>query len=278
MQTNRRNFLAGGITSLAFASTAQFSQSQESANQTVAQHSCLDYGLSFICNAASFNTVRFWVESKTTFIDEQSGKTTAFYQCGSCKSENTFAESDLFKEDNYDFMPILGDGEWLIYRRTPGVSENYRQVTPTENVWGDPIMKLREGKKVTALETWEQIRDSTAEAVPLVSQTELKNEDLGLRAIIECPIKTMNVSLDDKLYQVDTGPIVYPDLTKRYENPIDSLSLAFVAFNAPNFADFVVEQPTPVMKEEPEACQTYHYSKPFSLPATNRVLAVALPE
>ena len=242
------------------------------------EHSCLDYGLSFICNPASFNAVRFWVESRTTIIDDQTGKSTLFYQCGSCKSENTFAKEDLFQEDNYDFLPILGDEQWLIFRRPAGLSERYRQVVSTDDIWGDPIFKLRKAKKVTVLETWEQIRDITAAGIPLVSQTELRSEETGLRAIIECPIKTMNISLDDKLYQVDTGPIVYPDLTKRYEHPIDSLSLAFVAFNASHFADFVVEQPTPVVKEEAELCQVYHYSKPFSLPAKNRVLAVALPE
>jgi len=30
-----------------------------------------------------------------------------YYQCASCKSENTFAERDLFQKDNYDFLPVL---------------------------------------------------------------------------------------------------------------------------------------------------------------------------
>ena len=69
---------------------------------------CLDYGLSFICNEASFNAVRFWVESRTTLIDTEAGTSQVFYQCGSCKSEHTFAAENLFIEDNYDFLPILG--------------------------------------------------------------------------------------------------------------------------------------------------------------------------
>ena len=92
--------------------------------------------------------------------------------------------------------------------------------------------------------------------------------------MIECPTKTMNVSLEKKMYQVDTGPVAYPDLSKRYDREIEGLSLAFMAFNAPTFADFVVEQPTPVVVEGEEKCKIYHYSKPFSLPAKNRVLAV----
>jgi hypothetical protein len=55
---------------------------------------------------------------------------------------------------------------------------------------------------------------------------------------------------------------------------IDCLRLAFVAFNAPHFADFVIEQPTPVIENEKEVCQVYHYSRPISLPAANRLLAI----
>ena len=110
-----------------------------------------------------------------------------------------------------------------------------------------------------------------------MTHTELRNEETGLRAVIECPTKTMNISLETKKYQVDTGPVAFPDLAKRYERPIDCVSLAFVAFNAPTFADFVVEQPTMVLSKEGGECSVYHYSKPFSLPAKNRIFALRRP-
>ena len=65
----------------------------------------VDYGLSYICHSAEFNSVRFWVESRTRMIDERSGKWADYHQCASCKSENTFAEKDLFRKDNYD-LPL----------------------------------------------------------------------------------------------------------------------------------------------------------------------------
>ena len=143
-----------------------------------------------------------------------------------------------------------------------------------EEIWGEPRPQLREAAVVSGLDTWEQIRDATAAAIPIVSQTTLWNEETGLRAIIECPTKTMNISLEKQLYQVDTGPIAYPDISKRYDPPIDCFSLAFIAFNAPGFADFVVEQPTPVLVDGEEKAQVYHYSNPFSMPAENRLFAL----
>ena len=124
------------------------------------------------------------------------------------------------------------------------------------------------------LDTWEKVHAATKAALPLVSQTEIANAELGLRAVIECPIKTMNLSVPRMLYQVDTGPIAYPRLDKRYEPQIDCLQLAFVAFNAPHFADFIVEQPTPIVDGGKELCQIYHYSQPFSLEAKNVLLAL----
>jgi len=237
----------------------------------------LDYGFSFLCNTAEFNAVRFWVESRTRIIDEESGGWTDFYQCGSCKSENTFAERNLFMEDNYDFLPIWGGGRWLIFRRPAGLSDRYRTVYPPEKLWGEPVLKLREARVASVLETWEAIRDATASGIPLVAQTEIAEAKTRLRAVIEYPVKTMNVSLEKRMYQVDTGPVAFPDLSKRYDPLIDGLRLAFVAFNAADFADFVVEQETPVGAGEPASSfRTYHYSKPFSVSAKNRVFGIGI--
>lgn len=234
----------------------------------------LDYGHSFVCNTAEFNAVRFWVESRTRIIDDATQTATDYYQCGACKSEHTFAEQNLFQEENYDFLPILGGGYWLVFRRTAGLSDTYRTTYRDEDLWGAPTLKLRTPPKASLLNNWEEIRDATAAALPIVTQTEIADPDSGLRAIIECPSKTMNVSIEKGLYQVDTGPVAYPDLSKRHDPGVACFSLAFLAFNAPDFADFIVEQPTPVVTGDASAPSTYHYTKPFSRVAKNRVYAL----
>ena len=130
-------------------------------------------------------------------------------------------------------------------------------------------MVLKQADRVKELDGYDQIHRATAAATPIVTQTELWNAEQGLRAIIECPTKTMNISQTKKVYQVDTGPVAYPDLSRRHDPEIGALSLAFVVFNAADFADFVVEQPTP-LKEDPENCRVFHYSQPFSKTAKNR--------
>jgi hypothetical protein len=229
----------------------------------------LDYGRSFLIGKASDNEVRFWVESRTRIIDEASGQFEDYIQVGSCKSEHTFAEKDLLHEDNYDFLPIFGP-EWsIVYRRPAALSERYCDIRPSVEWWDGQKYYLVEGQDVAELHSNEMIREATYDFTPIVTQTEIWNEDTGLRAIIECPVKTMNTRREDNIYQVDTGPVALPDLSRRYDRHVDGISLAFVVFNAPHFADFVLEAPTVVGSE-----QVHHYSKIVSLEAQNRVYAV----
>jgi len=235
---------------------------------------CLDYGRSFICHPPeSENAVRFWVESRTTIVDEDGGKSTDYYQCGSCKSEDTFAPKDLFLEDNYDFLPIYGDGDLLVFRRRAYLNDNYREITGYKTAWGKPILKLVDAEPTVVLDTPQKVLEATLSAVPIVARTEIRNSKSRLRAVMEYPVKTMNTNVQRGIYQVDTGPVAFPDLERVYESQIDCLSLAFVAFNRADSADFVIEQPTPVMEQGKEITRVYHYSARVTLKATNTLLS-----
>ncbi len=270
MNPTRRNFLATGFS--AGGTTALLNSS---ATDDSGMIRCLDYGHSFIGNKSPANAVRFWVESRTILIDDAAGTQTVIYQCGSCKSEHTFARKNLLHEDNYDFMPIYGGDHMLILRRHVDARERYREVREVNDVWGEPIMRLHYGSTVTELKTFEEIRDATATDVPLVAQTEVTHKSGGMRCIMEYPVKTMNIAVDDGIWQVDTGPVAFPDLSRRFDPPVASVRLAFAVFNAPHFCDFVIEQPTPVLRDGKEVCRVNHYSNPVSFPAKNRVLAVS---
>lgn len=236
----------------------------------------LDYGRSWIGSKGPENTVRFWVESRTRIIDERNGRFEDYCQCGACKSENTFAGKDLFTSDNYDFIPVFGPVHSVVFRRKAYLNEDYFKVYESKDRWGGQIYRLQEGKDVRKLVSNDDIRNATHGWLPLVSQTEIWNEETGLRAIIECPVKTMNINAERHEYQVDTGSVVLPDLSRRHERLADSLRLAFIAFNVEGFADFVIEAPTPIMKDGHEICKIHHYSNIISLPARNTLFA--LPE
>ena len=226
----------------------------------------LDYGRSFLIGNEPENEVRFWVESRTRIIDEASGHSEDYVQVGSCKSEHTFAKDNLLHEDNYDFLPIFGP-EWsVIYRRHANLRDTYREIRRSEECWDGQQYHLIVGSDVEELTSDAAVREATYDSAPIVAQTQVQNEETGLQAIMEYPVKTMNTNRANDIYQVDTGPVAFPDLSQRHARHVDGLALAFVVFNAPHFADFVLEAPTRVGNE-----QVYHYSKLVSLAAVNRL-------
>lgn len=234
----------------------------------------LNYCRSFISGITPDNRVRFWVESRTRIIDASAGVTEDYYQCASCKSEDTFAKEDLFLPDNYDFLPVFGPEYALIFRRRVRLHERYRETRPAEEMWGGQHYRLSDHPDAELLETNDAIRRTTHEGILLVGQTSLADTATGLQAIIEFPVKTMNIHDETNGYQVDTGPVMLPDLSRRYPRLVDSLRPAHVAFNAPHFADFVVEVPTPVQPGGPAEAMTHHFSERVSLQAGNRLFGV----
>lgn len=234
----------------------------------------LDYGLSFIHGKAAANRVRFWLESRTRIIDERTGASEDYFQCGACKSEHTFAERDLFVADNYDFTPIFGPEWGVVFRRHCRITQTYREIRPADDWWGGLVYRLKQAAAVTEIKSNREIRAATHDTLPLVAQTEIWNDQTDLRAIIEYPVKTMNILDDCDSYQVDTGPVAFPDLAQRCERSAECISLAYVAFNVPEFADFVIEAPTKVQPDVCDSCETFHFSDIRSFAAVNRLYAV----
>lgn len=274
--SSRRNFLQKGLlatSALALASSVGAKVAADPAQSR--RPKCLDYGKSFICNTGDMNSVRMWIESRTVITDLKTGKSTEYLQGGACKSEDTFAKKNLFYKDNYDFTPIFGDGKVLVFRRHVDERKGYRSIKPMANMWGsDPIIRVPAAPLIVELDTWEKINKATMAGIPIVTQTVIRNEETGLSAMIECPCKTININRERKLYQTDTGPVVLPDLTKRYDELMDSLRLAYIAFNAPDFADFVVEVPTPVMDKGKQVASVYHFSELQTFTAVNKLFAL----
>jgi hypothetical protein len=220
--------------------------------------------------------VRFCIKSRTRVIDNSTGGHHDFYLCAACKSENTFAAKDLFMEDNYDFTPVFGPEDGVIFRRKAYLNSRYRQISKAAGMWNGQTYTIRKPRSTRLLDTNTTIRKATHEGLPLVAQTEIVGTKPDLRAIIEFPIKTMNIQDEKDQYQVDTGPVLFPDLSRRYGSFVESLSLAYVAFNAPHFADFVIEDVTPIMQDGREVTQVHHYSRILSLPAQNRLYSLIL--
>ena len=233
----------------------------------------IDYGRSFVCTKIDINHPRFLIESRCRIVDDETGAVEDYFQCASCKSEDMWLEKGLFKYDNYNYMPVFGKEYGIVYRRNAWLNDNYMTVYPSDDeaMFGGQEFRLVQGSNVRVLNAKAEIRAETHACRPVVARTEIQDEGTHLRAIIEYPVKTMNINDDRDLYQVDTGPIVFPDLTERRERMVDGLRLAFIVFNAPGYAEFVIETPTAITEDG--LTRVHHYSQPRGLPVKNTLYA-----
>ncbi len=244
---------------------------------------CIDFGKSFVCTTGPENAPQFWVESYCKIIDEENGTQDGYYQCASCKSEHTFAEKDLFQDPNYDFLPVFSQEDIVFFRRhalcNPDYIEprraNYIEYRKAKDVWGGHRFVIKKASSVQVLDDNAKVVQTALKGLPVVGRTEIWNDNTKMRAIIEYPVKTLNANEGKSIYQVDTGPVLFPDLTNRYDRNIEALSLAFVAFNTPHFSDFVIEGPTPIIENGKEITRVYHYSGIKSdIPAKNSLFCI----
>ncbi len=249
-------------------------------------YNCIDFGRSFINGNGSaavgkdnptHNDPRFWIESVVRLVDERDPTAATYFQCGSCKSENTFTAKgpgDLFMEGNYDFIPVFGLADMLIFRR-----KAFMDVTPYKSIirasdnqpWGRPDVHLVTSEKVRRLDTFQEFVEASRAFLPIVGKTAIANRETGQRAEIEYPVKTINIHYNPDVIQIDTGPVVYPDISHRCDSWAQSLSLAFIAYETRTsaFADFILEKPTPIEIGGKEVCRVIHYSHRLSIPADN---------
>jgi hypothetical protein len=100
--------------------------------------------------------------------------------------------------------------------------------------FGVPTLRLREAQAVyqLPLDDFDAVAEATRNCVPMVQQTEVRGSD-GLRAVIELPVKTMNIAQQTSMpshhpartWQTDTGPVAVPDLSRHHARASDALSL-----------------------------------------------------
>jgi hypothetical protein len=199
----------------------------------------------------------------------------------SCKAEDTYAERDLFKQPNYDFCAIFGDSrlshaaDYCIVRMGLPVTACWRDVGISAERFDDLRIDVAEGE-AEVCEDAEAIVEATLQNRPLVGRTEMLDEAGETLAGLQYPIKTMNVNdaqhADGEwIYQVDTGPIIAPDPARQVELAVEQFDLAFIAWNAPDWADLIALEPTQVNHSDDCAG---HYSRVSHINARNEVLAV----
>ena len=197
----------------------------------------------------------------------------------SCKTERVGGEGDIWLEPNADFCPIFSDDRYLSLKTysqvgttmelfPPGSgSQSDRQTGLIDETYDSVKIDMTECEG-TPLDSAQEIVEAVLANQNLVARTELEND--RYHALIEHPVKTINANERDWIYQTDTGPVLFPDLSVEPDAMLTSLELAYSAFNCPDWIEFIVRRVTPTTSD----VSVYHYSDAVRCDSRNQMLRI----
>jgi len=225
--------------------------------------------VTFVCFDGA-NNARIQVEAICEMGDGDAAE--QYLLVASCKSEDTHARQNLFKSPNYDFCAIFSRDQYRLHRVPMPFDDTVRDSGPIEDRFEQTITTLKTAAAEECTDS-EAVFEATMDGRVLVCRTEVYDRDNAASAVLWYPVKTMNVRRDPCAYQIDTGPIIVPDMTIQQPG-IDDLELAFVAWNRPDWAEFVIQQAVDPYPGSPHAGpQVGHYSAIRVMDACNSIFA-----
>jgi hypothetical protein len=225
----------------------------------------------------TLNNARIPLDCRCEIVEKRTGRAHEFVLGVSCKTERVGVEQDIWTDPNADFVPIMSREQFLLLKTFDRAGKQVMLYPPSLGVQPErQVGRIEEtfdsvrfdvaycGGEV--LETADRIVEATLSNHPLVARTRIEGD--RYTAILDYPVKTINANERDTIYQPDTGPVLFPDLSREPVDLIGGFELAFIAFNTPHWAEFLVRVPTQVA----EGVSVYHYSRPVRLETDNQII------
>lgn len=217
------------------------------------------------------NFPRIVIEATCELINVKTNSPgTKYVLSASCKAENVAEDSGLWMTPNADVCFLVSQEEYLVFK-------SWAKNDTVVKLWPPEQGVQPERHSSSAADSWVSLKidlfqtkgellgspddvvDAAFDNRRLVARMEYDEGDYHVK--IEHPVKTINVNEKYHYFQTDTGPILLPDLSaermRTSKRRIEILDLAFEAFNSPNWAEFVINVPTPVAPN----VSVNHYSK-----------------
>ncbi|MGH2550459.1 MAG: hypothetical protein ACRDHN_13780, partial [Thermomicrobiales bacterium] len=151
------------------------------------------------------NSARILIDARCTLFDDSNGTSLETYLIAPCRTEWMYRENDLIQIPSGEYRVIFSqDRQISVGKHIDELSARAGSI-PT-SAFNSLEFAIR-AVPATALDSDQAIVDATLALKPIVATTEIVNTERGLRAVLEYPIRTMNIHPERVRFQVDTGPI-----------------------------------------------------------------------
>lgn len=153
-----------------------------------------------------------------------------------------YGDGQLYQMPNYEFCGIFATNE-LVLLRTHWTSDREQPEYARPEERFERIAIDLTHMDMEAFENDNSVVERTLANRRLVARTELTDPISGARAIIDYPVKTMNVRRDPASFQVDTGPILVPRWDAAEQPAPLRFDVAHAVYWKRDRAEFVLRRP-----------------------------------
>lgn len=225
----------------------------------------------------TLNNARIVIDCCCSILDKAKSESHDFVLGASCKTERVRVERDIWTEPNADFVPVFSRDRFLTIKTFDSATRQIMLHPPSLGVQpqrqAGVVKEAFDSVRIDiaacegeVLKSADAVVAAALANIPLVARTQFETERYAVT--LDYPVKTINASERERCYQTDTGPVLFPDLSREPEFLIDGMELAFCAFNSADWAEFLVRVPTPVA----ENVSVYHYSRAVHVTTRNAIL------
>lgn len=219
------------------------------------------------------NLARIQIDAMVDVTDQETDTSERYVLIAPCRWEWVYAEDRLFQIPSAEYRNAYSLTRERSFGRRITTDGKVQRGRPVADVFRSLKIDVRTFRRTHALVSPGEIVQATANNEPLVARTHIESSDGRFRYVMEYPIKTMNFQPKTSSFQVDTGPILMPDLKNKAKEAIDRLEMAHVAYNRLDRAEFIVRRPTPIAGDDgKELCRVLHYSEVHEHTAVNELL------
>ena len=246
----------------------------------------LDYHRCFAINTGARdeeerNTCRTQLLARCEMESNDADQVEEFFLGKECIGEYMYAEGGIAQVPTSEVCTIFGRKESSLLKRFANHENDVIQAGSVDvrrkgfdgsySYWTDLRFSLNRSA-ARHLSTAEEIIDATLEGEVLLGRTTLVDAEGGGRAVLEYPIYYMNVHPPEKRFQVDVGPILYPDFAATVGSAVEHLQLAYVMFNRLDEVEFALRVPTRIAEGQP--AEVLHYSQVIKVKAESELFSL----
>ena len=246
----------------------------------------LDYHRCFAINTSARdgeerNTCRTQLLARCSIESKGADQGEEFFLGKECIGEYMYAQGGIAQVPTSEVCIVFGRKESSLLKRFANHENDVIQAGPVDvrrkcfdgsyAYWTDLRFSLNRSA-ARHLSTAEEIIDATLAGEVLLGRTTLVDAEGGGRAVLEYPIHYMNVHPPEERFQVDVGPILFPNFAATAGSLVEHLQLAYVMFNRLDEVEFALRVPTRVV--EGQAAEVLHYSQVIKVRAESALFSL----